>query len=256
MRVKIIILILIICSFSLGAVMQHHPEVQANYLKYKQLSAQNPTNKEYLFEFAMNLAIMGRIEQSGAVLKQINELDDNYAKTAMNQLESVRRAGKATWWTKFKLGFVYYFLYEEAIGRIDLANRRIKRARDNKPEDMDSIIATEKAVIAEREPVAQYYKDASLANFYDVARKTPKDYRNAWGYAYMAAVHGVAKEWQDAKALCEMALEIEGDAYAIRAAYMEALRQNGNLLAATGQLSKALALRSEQENYEKELFNE
>ncbi|MDR2431498.1 MAG: hypothetical protein LBD99_04520 [Candidatus Margulisbacteria bacterium] len=256
MSKKIILLFLVLSGLLGSAPMKHSPQISGNYLKYKQLTAAQPQNKAYLFEFAMNLAAMGRIEQAGAVLQKIDELDDNYARTVLNQLEARRRSGQADWWTRFKLGFVYYFLYEEANGRIELARRRIKRAEDNKPSDKAKIITAETAVIAEKTPAASYYQSASLANFYAVATKTPPDYLNAWGYAYMAAVQGIAQNWAEAKRLCELALDIEPNAYAIRAAYMEALRQTGNLLKAAGELSRALGLKSEQEAYEKKIFNE
>ena len=249
-------IILVLGSLAGAAYMEHSPEIQTRYLKYKELTVQAPQNKEYLFEFAMTLAVMGRIEQGGEVLKKINELDDKYAQTVMQQLEAVRRAGKADWWVRFKLGFVYYFLYEETNGRIELAQRRIKRAKDNKPKNASSIISAETKVIEESQPQAAYYQEASLVNFNAVATKTPKDYLNAWGYAYMATVQGIAKQWPEAKRLCEEALKIEPNAYAIRAAYMEALRQTGNLLGATSQLSRAMSLKSEQEAYEKRIFRE
>ena len=95
-----------------------------------------------------------------------------------------------------------------------------------------------------------------MANFYLVATKQPKDYVNAWGYAYMATVKAIEKDWKEARKLIEDAIAIEPNAWAIRAAYMEALRQNGNYIAATGQLTVALRLKSEQEAYDKKVFNE
>jgi tetratricopeptide (TPR) repeat protein len=250
------IVILIICSAVRAAPLKHAPQISANYLKYKQLTAQEPQNKDYLFELALNLAVMGRIEQAGATLKEIDRLDDNYARTTLKKLEAARHADPADWWVRFKLGFVYYFLYEEAQGRIELAERRIKRTQNNDPGESGRIISAEHAVIAERLPQASYYRTAALANFYAVASKTPDDYLNAWGYAYMAVVQALAKEWQEAKRLCELALKIEPNAYAIHAAYMETLRQTGNLPGAARELAKALSLKSEQEAYDKKVFNE
>ncbi|MDR1453875.1 MAG: hypothetical protein LBJ25_07895 [Candidatus Margulisbacteria bacterium] len=248
--------LLLLGGILLAAPMQHSEKIRADYLKYKQLLAKQPDNKETLFEFAMILAAMGRIEQGGDTLKKINELDENYARTALGKLERVRTSGQDNWWLRFKLGFVYYFLYEEDQGRIAQAQRRIKKNQDNPDDQSGQTIARERAVITERQPRANRYKEASLANFYLVATKQPEDYLNAWGYAYMATVKAIEQDWAEAKNLIEDAMAIEPNAWAIHAAYMEALRQNGNLIAAAGQLTKALKLKSEQENYEKKVFNE
>ncbi|GBR76345.1 hypothetical protein NO2_0907 [Candidatus Termititenax persephonae] len=240
----------------MAAPLKHSPEIRTDYLKYKQLTEAQPHNKEYLFEFAMRLAVMGRVEQGGAVLKRIDELDDSYARTVLRRLEAERAAGRDNWWLRFKLGFVYYFLYEADQGRVDLANRRIKKNQTKPTADSGSVIAAERALIAQRQPRANRYKEASLANFYLVAVKKPEDYLNAWGYAYMATVKAIEQDWAEAKDLIERAVAIEPNAWAIRAAYMEALRQNGNYMAAAAQMSMALKLKSEQEAYEKKVFDE
>ncbi|GBR72957.1 hypothetical protein NO1_0413 [Candidatus Termititenax aidoneus] len=253
---KKILVFLLLCGILLAAPMRHNEKIKTDYLKYKQLTTQQPNNKDYLFEFAMILAAMGRIEQGGDTLKKINELDENYARAALGKLERSRAAGQDNWWLRFKLGFVYYFLYEEDQGRIDQAKRRIKKNQDSPADQSGQIIARERALITERQPRANRYKEASLANFYLVATKQPEDYLNAWGYAYMATVKAIEKDWPEAKNLIETAVSIEPNAWAIRAAYMEALRQNGNLLAAAGQLTQALKLKAEQESYEKQAFHE
>jgi len=95
-----------------------------------------------------------------------------------------------------------------------------------------------------------------LACFKSVAEKEPEDNINAWGYAYMAVIRAIEKDWSEAEKLCAQALKIEPDAYAIRAAYMEALKQNGNVFGAASQMALALKLKSEQDDYEQSLFND
>jgi predicted Zn-dependent protease len=75
-------------------------------------------------------------------------------------------------------------------------------------------------------------------------------------YAYQAVIKSKIKAWPEAKVLCEKALNISPDSYAIRAAYAETLRQTGNLLAATGQISTAYKIKEAQQNYEKELLGD
>lgn len=248
-------LLCILCIISsLGAVVKHTPETIAAYRKYHRLVATAPENKRYLFEYAMVLAQMGRIELAGEQLKKIDTLDDNYAHKLVTVLEQEKNRNLNNWQLRFKLGFVYYFLYEEAQGRIDLANRRIKKAKENPQKFKPGTIASEKEVISERQPLANDYRLKALFNFRKVAEKKPLTTANAWGYAYMAVIKAIEKDWVAAQTLCEKALELEPDAYAIRAAYMEALKQNGNPLAAASQMSTALTLRSQQEAYERELL--
>lgn len=250
---RYIIFLLLILN-SLWAVMKHSPQTIADYRKYHRLVKAQPEHKRYLFEYAMIMAQMGRIEAAGAQLKKIDALDDQYARKLLVVLEQEKSRNLNSWPIRFKLGFAYYFLYEEAQGRIDLANRRIKRARENPQKFKPGTVETEREIIRERQPIAEDYRLKALFNFKKVAEKKPVTTANAWGYAYMAVIKAIEKDWPAAQRLCEQALEIEPDAYAIRAAYMEALKQNGNPFAAAAQMSTALSMKAKQESYEKELL--
>lgn len=234
--------------------MHHSAETVATYKNYYRLVKKNPENKRYLFEYAMILAQMGRVEDAGKELKHIDELDDQYAHKILVVLEQEKLRDLNNWKTRFKLGFVYYFLYEEAQGRVDLAKRRIKRVHERPNEFPQGTLEREKDIIAEKAPLADDYRVKALFNFKRVAEKKPVSVANAWGYAYMGVIKAIEKDWPAAQNFCELALAIEPDAYAIRAAYMEALKQNGNPLAAASQMSTALSLKSAQEAYEKELL--
>jgi tetratricopeptide (TPR) repeat protein len=238
------------------AVMKHSAETQKEYLKYHALVQKSPRNKSYLFDYAMVLAYMGKIEEAGAELKTINELDDSYAHKLIKSLEKQKQKNLTDWHLRFKLGFVYYFLFEEANGRIELAQRRIKRVKEHPEEFTAGTIEREEDIIQEKFPLANDYRNKALFNFQRVAEKEPHNNINAWGFAYMAVIKGIEKDWPAAVKFCEKALEIEPDAYAIRAAYMEALKQNGDLLGAAAQMTIALRLKSEQDAYEKELFGQ
>ena len=195
---------------------------------------------------------MGKIEAAGSEFAKINELDEEYAKKIVKIMERINKK-TLSWKNHFKLGFCYYFIYEELHGRMELAKRRIKRAKKSGDNEK---LTREKQVIENITPTANIYKDNAIYYFRLVARKEPKDYYNAWGYTYMSVIKGIAKEWADAKKYSEKAIKILPDAYAIRAAYMETLRQNGNHLAATGQMASALKLKADQDKYEKELFGD
>jgi tetratricopeptide (TPR) repeat protein len=249
---------LLIAKISFAEILTHSPGIQSEYLKYHQKVFTDPQDKRALFDLAMTLAYMGKPEKAGKQLGKINELDNDYAYKILNILENERTATNNNWRLDFKTGFVYYFLYEEAIGRIALSRRRIKR-RENAPDNYENSEATiifEKDLIAKKLPLAEKYKKISLAHFQTVADKIPQDNFNTWGYAYMAVVEAIEHNWPKAKELCEKALEITPNSYAIRAAYTEALRQNGDFFGALSQMTTAYRLRSEQEAYEKELFGE
>jgi tetratricopeptide (TPR) repeat protein len=236
--------------------MKHSVDTQLEYKKYRKLADKYPDDKRYLFEYAMVLAYMGKIEEAGLRLKHLDELDDQYAHKLVKVLEKTKTKTQQDWKKDFKLGFIYYFLFEEANGRVELAQRRIKRATERPDEFQPGTKENEESIIAEKTPLAEEYKKKALVRFEKVANKQPVDSINAWGYAYMAVIRGIEKDWKEAETLCSKALEIEPDAYAIRAAYMEAMRQNGNVLGAAGQMTLALRLKSEQEEYEKNLFGD
>lgn len=245
------VIVLLLCTL-LPAVLEHSPAVVINYKKYLDLTRKYPENTRYHFELAMVLARMGKIETAGEEFKKIDELDSEYAPKILNLLEKTD-ATTPSLENDFKLGFCYYFLFEEATGRMELADRRIVRSKKSGDQEK---IKRETAIKKELAPKAADLKEKALYRFKKISKKEPQDNFNAWGYTYMAVIRAIEKNWSEALRLCEKAVKIEPEAYAIRAAYMEALRQNGKGLAATGQFSKAYQLKSAQEKYERKLFGD
>lgn len=232
--------------------MEHSPAVVINYKKYVDLTKKYPQNIRYHFELAMILARMGKIEAAGKEFKKVNELDENYGPKILKFLEKTDTTSPSLD-NDFKLGFCYYFLFEETNGRMELADRRIARGkRDGNREKVNRETIIKKQLA----PKAADLKEKALYRFKKISKKEPRDSFNAWGYTYMAVIKAIEKDWPEALRYCEKAVKIEPEAYAIRAAYMEALRQNGKGLAATGQLSKAYQLKSAQEKYERKLFGD
>lgn len=244
-----LLIILLFCSF-LPAVMEHSPALIINYKKYVDLTKKHPQCTRYHFELAMVLARMGKIEAAGQEFKKINDLDENYASKILKSLEKTDAATPSLE-NDFKLGFCYYFLFEETHGRMELANRRI--ARGNRDNDKAKV-NREKALKKQLAPKASVLKENALYRFRKISKKEPQDSFNAWGYTYMAVIKAIEKDWPEALKLCEKAVKREPESYAIRAAYMEALRQNGKGFTATAQLSKAYQLKSAQEKYERKIF--
>lgn len=256
MKKIILIALLLLWPLTASAVMKHSPQNITLYKKYYNLVRQEPANKRALFEYSIILALMGRVEQAGTYLRKINELDENYAHTLVKALEQEKNRDINNWRIRFKLGFTYYFLFEEAHGRIALAERRLERAKENPRKYDRETLDREKDIIQEFVPLAEDYYAKALFNFKRVAEKKPLDGNNAWGYAYIAVIKGIADEWGEARDYCEKALEITPDAYALRAAYMEALKRNGNTVGAAAQMTTALSLKSEQDTYEKKLLGQ
>ena len=90
----------------------------------------------------------------------------------------------------------------------------------------------------------------------EVADERPVGQLNAWALGYMAVIKGEQKKWQEGERLVRQALQIEPDAYALRAALAAALKEQGKLWAATKEFLRALRNRSEFEEYEKTLFQQ
>lgn len=253
MKKLFIIFFLVLLSTKPGiAVIRHSTETIIDYKKYYVLTKKNPDNKYYHFEFAIVLAAMGKIEAANSEFAKISSLDDKYPFKLCSYLENVTRQNPS-WKNNFKLGFCYYFLFDEFNGRIELAERRINRAKEK---DDKERIKEQKNIIKETAPQANYYYQKALLCLQKVSNKKPINSINAMAYAYQAFMKSKIKSWTEAKELCEKGLDIAPNAYAIRAAYADTLRQTGNIFAATGQLSQAYKLKSAQENYEKELLGD
>ena len=90
----------------------------------------------------------------------------------------------------------------------------------------------------------------------EVADERPVGQLNAWALGYMAVIKGEQKKWQEGERLVRQALQIEPDAYALRAALAAALKEQGKLWAATKEFFRALRNRSEFDEYEKTLFQQ
>lgn len=249
---RILLIIIILFSTTL-AVAKISTTTQFDYKKYKKLSAKYPEKPRYLFEYAMVLAYMGRVEDGGKALGKIADIDPDYAVKIVKYLELYKKKHPDDWKNNFKLGFTYYFLYEEANGRLLIAYKRIKRAKENGDNDL---LETESQIAKDKEVYAASYRKRSLTHLELVAEKEPVNEINAWGYTYMSVVEGISEDWETAEEYCKKALKIEPDAYAIRAAYMEVLKKLGRKVAATGQLAMALKLKVEQDRYEKKLFGD
>lgn len=232
------------------AIVRYSPDNIFEYKKYSALVEKYPENKNYHFEFAILLASMGKIEAASKEFNKINALDENYAKKIIGTLR-LNSQKYPSWKNFFKLGFCNYFLFDDLNGRIELAERRIRRAEEKGDRQR---IKEQKQIIIELAPAANYHYQQALIYLQKTADKKPVNYINAMALTYQAVIKSKVKAWPEALSLCEKALTIAPDAYSIRAAYMEALRQNGNLIAATGQMSAALKLKTEQEKYEKEIF--
>ncbi len=249
-----LLIIAIVINSQLWAIMEYSPELQQMYRESSAKMITTSVSLDTKMEHAMVLTYMGKVEEAGALLKEIDREDDNYkhslrARLVAEELASPNLA--SDWQHNIKLGFVTYFLAEEAHGKIELYTRRIARGkRDKNQQKIDKGRSDRKKMW----PIYNCYWKSSYDYFQRVANKEPKDSMNAWGYSYQAVLYAMDKDWQKAKDYCEKALAIEPDAYGIRAAYMEAVRQTGSYLIAMSEMRKAFALRDKQQKYEKKLF--
>lgn len=249
-KLAIFLVIFILQALPLFAVVRYSQSTIIDYKKYFSLTSQYPNSKYYHFEFAMVLASMGKIEAAGKEFSKINDLDDTYPKKIIKYLES-QATQYPSWKNHFKLGFCYYFIFDDLNGRLELAERRVKRAKEKGEKEK---VKAQKNIIAEVAPQANYYYQRAIISFQKVIEKRPLNDITALAYAYQAVIKSKIHSWDEAKNLCEKALALSPDAYAIRAAYAETLRQTGNMLGATGQLSTAYKLKEAQATYEKETF--
>jgi len=254
---KRLLIFLLIIIYPVFALMQYSPVIQESYLKYRNLENNYPDDLDIKFQYAMILASMGKLEDWLDVLKQIDELDSEYKFKVVDILSLPVSSNNILvqdqdWQLDFKYGIVYLFLFKDAHGKIVLFNRRIERAQEKQDwEKVSEQKKFRKKIITE----AIAYKLKAKEYLNAVAIKEPQDSYNAWGYAYQAAIMGMEDDWTRARKYCERALAIESDAYAIRAAYMEILKQSGDYLGFLKEFTTTIGLRSQQQAYEKELFN-
>jgi len=252
MKKFITIIVLLFFINPVFAVMEYSQELKDMYFKtYQAMQIPTPDN-DTIFDHAMTLTYMGKIQEAGNYLKQIDENDESYKYKVLDRLNKIEKTTPTQdWQFNMKMGLVYYFLFEEAHGKILLYTRRISRGkRDN---DKKRVEVNRKRR-SEMWPVKEKYFQKSSHYFEKVASKKPVNSMNAWGYAYQAVLNAVNEDWQISKQLCEAAIEIEPDAYALRAAYMEALRQTGNYFGALNEMRIAYAKKDQQEAYEKKIF--
>jgi len=250
---KIFILFFLVGLFNISyAAMEYSLQLQEMYKKtYQAMQVPTPDN-DTIFDYAMTLTYMGKIQSAGKYLKQINKIDRGYKYQTLKELEAIEAKNPTqNWEFNMKMGLVYYFLFEDAHGKIALYNRRIDRGK--RDHNQDKIDKNRKSR-SKMKPIKNKYFLKSSHYFNKVAEKHPQDSMNAWGYAYRAVLHGVDNEWKDAKKLCESALEVAPDAYALHAAYMEALRQTGNFFGAVNEMRIAYAKKDEQEAYERKIL--
>jgi hypothetical protein len=252
MRKIFVTLMLFTLINPLFAVMEYSKELQNMYRStYKAMQVPTPDN-DTIFNYAMTLTYMGKIQSAGKYLKLIDSKDEAYKYKVLERLtKKEEKNPDQDWQFNMKMGLVYYFLFEEAHGKILLYTRRISRGkRDNNKEK----ITVNRERRRKMWPIKDKYFAKSSHYFDKVARKKPVTSMNAWGYAYQAVLNAVNEDWKISKMFCEKALDIEPDAYALRAAYMEALRQTGNYFGAINEMRIAYAKKDQQEEYERKIF--
>jgi tetratricopeptide (TPR) repeat protein len=153
------------------------------------------------------------------------------------------------------------------VGKVEEGSNTINRVRDLDPKFYEKALPRYVRAFKKNpnDPRAKYRLgflyyfnrkyDLALAVLSEVASRETTDQFTAWALGYMAVIKGEQKKWSDGEALVRQALEIEPDAYALHAALAIALKEQGNIFGAMGELAVALQKRGDFEKYEAQLFS-
>jgi Flp pilus assembly protein TadD len=85
------------------------PPIAREYLELKQRVLRQPADAALMFDYAVCLAYLGKIEASRAALRKVRELDPRFAERALPEYRERYHRDPTDARVAFRLGFLYYF---------------------------------------------------------------------------------------------------------------------------------------------------
>jgi len=105
-------MLLAVCSLAAGpaaAAYVIEPDIAKEYVELKHRVLKHPDNAELVFEYAVCLSYVGKVEESRAALKKVQALDPKFVDKALPGYIDRYRRRPTDMKAAFRLGFLYYF---------------------------------------------------------------------------------------------------------------------------------------------------